>query len=117
MSKYIHNKSTAAVSLINGKILVKPGGKESVTDQEAEHEDVVHAKRAGWISIEGEESVTAAPTAPAGISFKEDEMKGSLTIPVVEVKETAVSSSIGSVEPEAEVVETSTKSKKNKKAE
>lgn len=111
MSKYVHNKSTANVSLINGKILVKVGGKEAITDQEAEHEDVIHAKRMNWISIEGEVSNTPIPDAPKEISFKEDEMKGSLTIPGVEVKETVTSTALGSVEvPE-------NKTKKSKKAE
>lgn len=81
MSTYIHNKSTANVSLINGKIVLKVGDKQQIAAKDAEHEEVIHALRAGWISLEGEVSTTDTPTPSAGITFKEDEMKGSLTIP------------------------------------
>ena len=110
MSKYIHNKSTAIVSLIDRKIEIPIGGKISVTDQEASHEDVIHAVRKGWISVEGVKSSSAAPAAPAGITLAKDEMKGSTTIPVVEKRETATSSSLGATETES-------KPKKTKKTE
>lgn len=112
MSKYIHNKSTANVSLINGKILVKIGQKQEVTDQEAEHEDVIHARRMGWITIEGPKSNSVAPNAPGAIEFAKDELKGSSTIPKVEKKIGAVSTAIGQDSVEAE-----TKPKKQKKPE
>jgi hypothetical protein len=96
MSKYIHNKSTASVSLIDGKILIPVGGKFEASDSDILNEDVVYAKRNNWITIEGEESATAAPDAPAGVSFKEDEIKGSLTIPTVAPAEAiAVNAPIG----------------------
>ena len=115
MSKFIHNKSTAKVSLINGSILIDIGGKHEATDQQLEHEDVIHAKRSGWISVEGEQSVTKAPATPAGIKPVEDPMKGSATIPEVKPKETATSSLLGSEEKKEQEVET--KPKKAKKAE
>lgn len=98
MSKYAHNKSTAKVSLLGDKILLSVGGKSDITDQEASHPDVVHAVRKGWISIEGSKSASAIPTAHAGVSFTEDEMKGSTTIPTVEKKVEATSTQIGSHE-------------------
>ena len=95
MSKFVHNKSIANVSLIEGKVLIPVGGKISISDQEATHSDVMHALRKGWISIEGSKSITPTPAASEGITFQEDEMKGSTTIPVVEKKVEATSTSLG----------------------
>ena len=96
MTKFAHNKSTTQVSLLNGKILLAIGGKAPVTDQEAIHEDVVHAVRAGWIKIEGEDSATDAPEAFSAPTIAVDPMKGSATIPTLATKDdAAVSSTIG----------------------
>lgn len=107
MATFIYNKSTSNVSLLNGGILIPVGGKSRpVTDKEAEHEDVIHAVRSGWVTVEGEKSNTAAPAPAAEIVMAVDPMKGSSTIPeVVPKKEAATSSAIGASEVKEEVVE------------
>lgn len=114
MATFIHNKSHANVSLLDGRILIAVGGKSRpITDQEAEHEDVIHAKRSGWITIEGEKSETSAPAPAAEIVMTKDPMKGSATIPeAAPKKEAAVSTPIGT--PGAEVEETGTEAKPKK---
>ena len=118
MPKYIHNKSTYKVSLIDSKLLLNQGEKRQIEDSEADHPDVVHAIRAGWVTVEGPQSKTKTPDAPAPITFVEDPMKGSETIPVIKPRVDAVSSSIGA--EEAEVESTSAglvkKTKKSKEA-
>lgn len=81
MSKYVHNKSTAKVSLINGKITLGVGEKSHISAKDIEHDDVSHALHRGWISVEGVESATAIPEASKGPEIKQDPMQGSLTIP------------------------------------
>jgi hypothetical protein len=95
MSKFIHNKSTSNVSLIDGKLLINIGGKRAITDLEAQHEDTIHALRLGWITIEGDKSESASPEAGPAIEFTKDEMLGSETIPTITKKEAAISSTIG----------------------
>ena len=112
MSKFIHNKSTGHVSLINGKFLIPIGDKVSITDQEAQHEDVIHASRLGWISIEGDKSKTASPKAVGPIEMAEDELKGSETIPVISKKEAAFSSPLGGTTSTATPRETTRKKTK-----
>ena len=109
MLKYAHNKSKANVSLIDGRILIAVGGKNPISDMEATHEDITHAVRMGWVSIEGEEPLTATQPHPKNsIEFTKDPMHGSATIPVVKSKVTATSSTLG-----GEVTAT-TKAKKTK---
>jgi hypothetical protein len=95
--KYLHNKSLGVLSLFNGTLTVPVGGKVPITDTEATHEDLIHVMRTNpsWVTIEGLDSSTAAPTTTAGITFAKDEMKGSATIPVVEKKVDATSTALG----------------------
>jgi hypothetical protein len=98
MPKYIHNKSTYKVSLIDSKILLTQGEKLQIEDSDAEHPDVTHAIRSGWVTIEGAISKTKASVPAPAITFTKDPMQGSDTIPVVKPKEDARSSAIGSTE-------------------
>jgi len=77
---FAHNKSTGNVSLLSGRVYLPVGGKLAITTTEAEHEDVIYAKRLGWISIEGEVSSTDTPTAVAVIQEDANPMRGSDTI-------------------------------------
>lgn len=117
MSKFAHNKSTANVSLIDGKIFIPIGGKEPITETQASHEDTVHAVRMGWVTIEGDKSSTINPSSKAGIEFTKDPMQGSTTIPVVKSKVAATSTSIGSTDKEEVEAPAKTTRKTKAKAE
>ena len=113
MAKFVHNKSTSNVSLLDGRILLPVGAKQSVSDVEAESESVLHAARMGWVSVEGSKSITPTPESVSGITLAEDKMKGSTTIPKAKAKaEPAVTSTKLGTEPEpfvpAEIAPTTT---------
>jgi hypothetical protein len=122
--QFIHNKTTAKVSLIDGSILIPVGGKVPVGPNHVikpdalTHTDVLHAKRLNWISIEDEKSNTPTPIASSPITFTPDPMQGSTTIPTVVKKEEATSTPIGRKEEEVEEVveETEVKAEKKPKA-
>lgn len=102
MSKFVHNKSIANVSLINSKILIPIGSKLPITDQDAQHEDTIHALRLGWITIEGDTSKTSVPKSQAAITFAENPLLGSDTIPILPKKESTVTTTnIGASETPA----------------
>jgi hypothetical protein len=117
MAKFIHNKSTYKVSLIDSKILLNQGEKKQIEDKDADHPDVTHAIRAGWVYVEGPVSKTKAADPTPAITFQVDPLKGSDTIPVIKPNVDATSSAIGSTsEPEVTEEEVVASSKKNKKA-
>ena len=92
MAKFLHNKSTANVSLMEGRITIPVGGKVGIADSQASDESIQHALGRGWISIEGAKSSTPTPKEVEPITFTPDEFKGSTTIPVVEKKKSAATS-------------------------
>lgn len=123
MSIFLHNKTSSKVSLIDGKVLLAVGGFAIIAKEQADHPDVLHAQRVGWVTVENSKvSKTPTPDVPTGIKFAEDPMKGSTTIPKQVKKEPEVTATpIGAKqvesEPEATVeadAESSTDDKKKK---
>ena len=114
MARYIHNKSTYNVSLLDGRITIPVGAKHQINDKDADHDSIQHAEEKGWITIEGAKSSTAAPKAAKAPEISENPIIGSTTIPKKEkskepdVNSTALGTGTAEEIP-AEAVETKTK--------
>jgi len=82
MANFLHNKTITKVSLLDGRITLDVGQSLPITDIEAEHDDVIYAKRKGWVTVETSvDSATPAPAAVKGPVPEKNPMEGSLTIP------------------------------------
>jgi hypothetical protein len=65
-SKYVVNKSTGEVQLIDGKVRIPLGGWRGLTTKELEHEDIVYALRRDWIELKDTQPTTPeTPEKPA----------------------------------------------------
>lgn len=85
MSKFLANKIASKVSLLEGKILLEEGAVKTITDQEAEHPEIIEAQRRGWVTI-NDNQVASEVVAKPEIKFENESMKGSLTPPGKEAK-------------------------------
>ena len=92
MSKYLINKLTTNVSLVDNRIRIAPLGSVQVSQAELEHSDVIDAIRRNWVR---ESDVPTSQPAASGptIEFQKSPLEGSPTPffdePKVEAKEPA----------------------------
>ena len=87
MAKFIHNKSTSNVVLLEGSIIIPVGQKVQVADSQASDPSVVHAAKVGWVTVEGVKSATPTPEPTAKPVPEVNPMEGSTTIPKKAKKE------------------------------
>lgn len=86
---YLINKTATHVSVVDARFLIPRGGFLQVEQEDADHGDVVDARRKGWIEISATLPGQAQPFVP-NIEFAKDEMKGSKYPPGMEPKDETV---------------------------
>jgi hypothetical protein len=82
MSKFLTNKTAAHVSLLEGRVFIPQGGHTEISDEQAEHSEIIDVKNRGWVSISAEEPGTPAEGTPlVPLVMENEKLKGSLTPP------------------------------------
>lgn len=113
MSKFLVNKSSGILSLLEGRIQIPIGGHIETSDEQAEHADIISSKVRGWLEV----SDVAPGTDPAGVVLpaivtENDKLKGSLTPPLQAKTVEAVPEEVVTEAPVAEEKPATTKAKK-----